>query len=102
MARKRSYRFHHRPAGCLTPNEAGTFVGVTCPAVKNRIRAGNLKATRTSGGYNWIKKSDLTAKSFRSSKTRPNNAKRKHRKPKSWSAEAKKFRFGVEKSKPPR
>lgn len=101
--KKRKYQFKDRPAGCVTPSEAGALVGVTGQAIKYRIRIGKLKATRSASDTFWIRKSDLKAQTFRNSKTQAKQAKkakRKRRKPRFNHAEAKKFGFRIAKAMP--
>ena len=56
MAKKMSL---FRPAGCVSPNEAGKKLGVTGEAVKQWIYNGKLKAAKADNGYWWVREKDL-------------------------------------------
>lgn len=92
-----------RPPGYLSPNEAGILLGVTGYTIKDHIRRGRIKATRTSNGYYWIRPADLKGLSFGKPTIKPKPLKAVRRRTIEINLDAaKEFGFRVAKSRPRR
>lgn len=109
MARKRRTPFRHkRPPGCVSPDEAAAFLGISEESVKNQIQTGKLTAIRNDDGRWWIKAAGLRNESPEGTPRRRRKSKRggstgRQQVPRNFSFNldaAEEFGFSIEKAIP--